>query len=218
MSPPTNTYELHGPMMQRLGLPLMRILFGILFFFLGPFKCKGKYRVPRSGGLLILSNHIADVDPIIVQMACPRNVYFMAKSELFDMKLIGPGLRLYKVFPVKRGEPDKAAIRRAVDLLNAGHTVCIFPEGELSETGELIPLKPGVALIIRMTGVPVICVGLKNSNRVLPYGKVLPRPAFRWITANWGETRTFAKDADNDVIMGWAEAQLRELTDQVIED
>ncbi|MBI1757435.1 MAG: 1-acyl-sn-glycerol-3-phosphate acyltransferase [Fimbriimonas ginsengisoli] len=195
-------------------LPLARLFFGLLFLLLGPIRPAGRRRVPRKGGLLILSNHLADVDPIVVQLSCPRPVHFMAKSELFEMRLLGWGLRLYKAFPVRRGEPDKGAIRHAVDLLRAGHAVCVFPEGELSQSGELLPLKPGVALIVRMAGVPVICAGIQGSNRVLPYGRLLPRFSFRAVRCAWGEPREFDPRAGTEEVMGWAQDELRRLTGQ----
>lgn len=136
----------------------------------------------------------------------------MAKSELFDFPILGKAIRGFRAFPVKRGEPDREAIKRAVALLKAGETVCIFPEGELSESGDMLPLKPGVALIVRMAGVPVIACGLKNTNRMMPYGKVIPRPSFRWIEARWGEPKQFEAHATGEEIMEWATQELEKLT------
>ncbi len=203
-------------MMRLVGVPVLKFCFWLLFLFLGLPKVRGSYRVPRQGGVLILSNHIADVDPIAVQLACPRPIHFMAKSELFEMKLIGSFLRFYKAFPVRRGEPDKGAIKHCVNLLRAGEAVCIFPEGELSEAGELLPLKPGVALIIRMAGVPVICLGIKRTNKIMPYGSMIPRPSFGRVPCEWGEPKTFTKEDSAEKILGWAEGQLRELTGQTL--
>ena len=73
----------------------------------------------------------------------------MAKSELFDMKIIGKMIRCFQGFPVKRGEPDRASMRHAIELLKMGEVVAVFPEGQLSEDGELQELKAGVALIVR---------------------------------------------------------------------
>src|ERR1035438_1187470 len=155
--------------------------------FLGPVRVRDAKRVPRKGGVLILSNHLADVDPVVVQAFCPRHIYFMSKSELWDMKILPIFMRFFRSFPVKRGEPDRPALKRAIELLRAGNAVGVFPEGELSETGELMPIKPGVALIARQAKVPVMCVGLRNTNFMLPYGKRIPRPAFRFVWVRWGE-------------------------------
>jgi 1-acyl-sn-glycerol-3-phosphate acyltransferase len=206
--------ERHSRFFRLVGLPLAKLVCSILFFFLGPYRVRGKYRVPSTGGVLILSNHQSDIDPVAVQISCPRPIYFMAKSELFEMRLLGKVIRWFKAFPVKRGEPDKGAIGTAVELLKAGEVVCVFPEGELSETGELLPLKPGFALIVRMAQVPVICLGIDGTRRIMPYGKVIPRPAWGWVTATWGEPHTFERKAPADDIVTWVSAQLTELTER----
>ncbi len=204
--------ERQHPLFTALALPVARVFAWLLFTLLGPTRVYGRRQVPRHGGLLILANHRADVDPILVQMACPRPVYFMAKSELFAMPILGRAIRAFRAFPVKRGEPDRQAIKKAVALLRAGETVCVFPEGELSETGEMLPLKPGVALMVRMAEASVICLGLRNTARMLPYGKLIPRPAFRWVTARWGEPRRFEAHASAEEVLGWADGELRRLS------
>lgn len=198
----------------RLAYPVLKLFVRGLMLVLGPLKVRGKANVPSSGGLLILSNHIADIDPPVVQIACKRRIHFMAKSELFEIPVLKHLIRWFHAFPVKRGEPDRAAIKHALGLLAAGEAVCIFPEGELSESGKLLPLLPGAALIVRKAGVPVVCCGLKNTNRVMPYKSVIPRPGFCFTYAEWGAPRTFSPDATQDEILGWAEAELRRLTGQ----
>ncbi|MEA2553100.1 MAG: 1-acyl-sn-glycerol-3-phosphate acyltransferase [Fimbriimonadaceae bacterium] len=180
---------------------------------LGRFKTSGKEHIPRTGGVLILSNHRSDCDPVAVQVACPRPIRFMAKSELWNMRGIRTVLKWIKAFPVKRGEPDKSAIKHAVDLLKVGECVCVFPEGQLTETGELQELKPGVALIVRMSGMPVICIGLQNTDGIVPYRALVPRPSLKRVRANWGEPRTFERHAETEEILGWVEGELRRLTD-----
>jgi len=199
-------------------LPVLRALATVLFWILGPIRTKGRYRFPKDGGVLILCNHLADVDPIVVQAACPRRIFFMAKHELFEMAVLGRFLRWYQAFPVRRGEPDRQALKQAIALLKAGQVVCLFPEGELSESGDLLPILPGAALIIRQAQVPAICLGVKNTNRVMPYGSYIPRPSFRTTPAQWGEPHSFDKQAPTDDIVGWIDGQLRELTGQSPED
>lgn len=213
-SPETQAVELQSPLFRLFGLPFWRFVAGVILFLLGPMRVRGKRNIPKTGGLLILSNHLADVDPVAIQVACGRAIYFMGKSELFEMPVLGTFIRWFRAFPVKRGEPDRNAIKKAVAYLKAGQAVCVFPEGELSEGGALLPLKPGVALIARMADVPVICAGIKGTNRILPYGRVLPKPAFGGVGLRWGEARKFEKGASGEEIMGWAEGQLQVLTEQ----
>lgn len=195
----------------RLLFPLIRVLTRLLFAFLGPICVRGAYRVPRRGGVLVLANHRADIDPIVVQVACPRRVHFMAKSELFGIPILGGVIRSFGAFPVRRGAPDRASLRVAIELLRAGKVVGVFPEGELTESGDLQPILPGAALVARQAGVPVICVGLRNTERVLPYGKLIPRPGWRRIWAVWGEPRSFSTGDSNAAVVEWVEAQLRSL-------
>lgn len=161
--------------------------------------------------MLILSNHLADADPVVVQLACPRPMHYMAKSELFEMPVLKHLIRFCGAFPVRRGEPDRGAIKQAVKLLRMGEVVCVFPEGQLSENGELQELKPGIALLARLAECQVICVGLQNTNRIMPYGKVTPRPSGRFTWVKWGSPRSFGKDAEVEEIVAWAEEELRRL-------
>ena len=196
----------------RIAYPILKLFVRCLMFVLGPLRVRGKSNVPMKGGLLILSNHISDIDPPVVQIACKRPIHFMAKSELFEIPILKHLIRWFHAFPVKRGEPDRAAIKHAIGLLQQGEAVCIFPEGQLSETGSLLPLLPGAALIVRKAGVPVVCVGLRRTNRVLPYRSVIPRPSFGFTYAEWGEPRTFSGGAGQEEIIGWATSELKSLT------
>lgn len=198
----------------RVAYPVLKLFVRAMMFVLGPLKVRGRDNVPQSGGLLILSNHIADLDPPVVQIACKRPIHFMAKSELFEIPVLKHLLRWFHAFPVKRGEPDRSAIKHAISLLHEGEAVCVFPEGQLSEDGLLQPLLPGAALIVRKAGVPVICVGLRNTNRVMPYRRVVPRPGFCFTHAEWGVVRTFPDDASAEDVIAWATAELRRLTGQ----
>lgn len=204
----------HSIIFRWVILPLARVMAAVLLFFLGPVRVIGKRRVPKTGGLLILSNHIADVDPVLVQYGCSRPIHFMAKSELFEMGVLGKVIRIFQAFPVKRGEPDRAAIKLAVSLLKQGEAVCVFPEGQLSEDGRLQELKPGVSLLARLSGAEVICCGISGSNKMLPYGQVIPRPAVSVVEIKWGEHRTSSKEEEPEQFLAWVERELRQLTDQ----
>lgn len=207
----------YPPLQRWVAYPIMRAFATVLFWILGPVHCRGSYRIPRSGPVLIIANHKADVDPIVLQICCRRPIQFMAKSELFEIPILGRAIRWLRVFPVKRGEPDRAAMRHAVETLKIGEVVAVFPEGQLSEDGELQELKPGVALIVRQAAsdespLPVICCGIRNTDKVMPYGRVVPRISWTRVLAEWGEVREFARHSRSEEIMEWIEGQLRVLT------
>lgn len=198
----------------KVALFFYRPLFGLLLQLYGPWKTRHKERVPKEGGLLILANHLAYIDPPLMQCACPRRIYFMAKKELFDMGAIGKFMRWYGAFPVSQNSPDRAAIKHAVDLLHQGACVVMYPEGGTSLTGNLMPLYKGAALIVRMAGCNVQCCGLKHTDQMMPGDTRRLHKAKDTVEVNWGEPRLWDKNSPAEEILDWAESELRELTDQ----
>ncbi len=203
----------HTKLQLALWLPLARVFAKFMLFVLGPVRIRGSYRVPKTGPVLVLANHVSDIDPIIVQSACHRALHFMAKSELFEIPIVGRLQRAFGSFAVVRGTPDRAALKQAASLLHDEGAVAIFPEGQISEDGNLQEIKAGVAIIIRMCpGVPVICCGIQGAQRIIPYGSVFPRPALHRVDVTWGEARTFEKTTTTEEILGWISGQLLELS------
>ncbi len=174
------------PMLYHLTWPLMKAFLRAAFAVLGGFRARGAEHVPRSGGVLLCPNHVSDADPPALAVALPRGAWFMAKGELFDVPVLGALMRLWRGFPVQRNSPDRAALRRAEELLKAGEAVVIFPEGGGNPEGRLQPLNPGALLIALRTGVPVVPVALVSTNRVWPYGDPLPRRAGVPVSVTFG--------------------------------
>ncbi|WP_318617322.1 lysophospholipid acyltransferase family protein [Sporosarcina sp. YIM B06819] len=117
--------------------PLGKFLCSAIFYPLYRIKVIGKENFPEEGGVLLCTNHIANVDPPVVGITCPRTVHFMAKEELFSAPILKNVLPSVNAFPVKRGMSDREAFRKALKILKAGDVVGLFPEGTRSKTGEL---------------------------------------------------------------------------------
>jgi acyl-[acyl-carrier-protein]-phospholipid O-acyltransferase/long-chain-fatty-acid--[acyl-carrier-protein] ligase len=111
--------------------------------------------IPRSGGALLVCNHVTYVDAIILSLACPRPIRFLSFEGFFRRPILGPLLRHFGCIPVS-SKQAKNAIRTAAEHVRAGEIVCVFPEGELTRTGALMALKPGFELIARRAACPVI--------------------------------------------------------------
>ncbi len=191
--------------------PLIYFVGRILLFLLGRVRVEGKAKMPATGGVLVVANHLSDLDPIVLQASARRHLVYMAKSELFEMPSISRMLKLWMSFPVQRGEPDRAALKHAIAMLQAGHVVCIFPEGQLSQSTELLPILPGAALIARQTGVPVIAAGIWGTQFMMPYGRLVPRPAWGRVSVRWGSPRAFSKSDKNEDVTAWIQSELRTL-------
>jgi 1-acyl-sn-glycerol-3-phosphate acyltransferase len=139
---------------------LARILTSTLF----DLKTYGRENIPRRGGALLLSNHQSYLDPVLLGVKLNRPVSYMAKSELFEAGRFLPWLiRSLHAFPVKRGSGDVGAIKEAIARLHQGHILNMYPEGTRTTDGEIRAILPGVALVVKRAGVPIIPVVVDGS-------------------------------------------------------
>ncbi|MFO7815102.1 MAG: lysophospholipid acyltransferase family protein [Halanaerobiales bacterium] len=139
-------------------------LLNIYFKIVHKWRVKGRDNVPTEGPLIVVSNHVSYLDPPIAGCAVKRQLHFMAKEELFDKKWFGYILKKMGTFPVKRGTPDKSAIRKSLKILKNDKVLCMFPEGTRRKDGKLGEAKPGVTLIALMSKSPILPVGIKHSD------------------------------------------------------
>jgi 1-acyl-sn-glycerol-3-phosphate acyltransferase len=143
-----------------LGNIYLRVLRGLVV--------RGRELVAREGALIICPNHVDWVDPVAIACATPRSINFMAKSELFQSRLLAWFFRSLRAFPVKRGESDRLAVRFALEVLYRGGALGIFPEGTRSRTGRLLRPEPGAATIALKTGATIIPAGITGSSGSRP--------------------------------------------------
>ncbi|MFX8692373.1 lysophospholipid acyltransferase family protein, partial [Acinetobacter baumannii] len=93
----------------------------------------GSRHVPRGGALLVIVNHQSNTDPPFVQLVCPRPIHFLARRQLWEWGgLVSFMVRAWRAVPISQATADRTAIKNALELLNQGRCVGIFPEGQLS--------------------------------------------------------------------------------------
>ena len=142
--------------------------FWLLAKLFGRLRVHGREHVPKTGGVLLAANHSSYADPPLVGVGAPRQIHYMAKSELFQVPVLGPLIARVGAFPVRRGTADRQALRLANDLLTAGEAVVIFYEGGRSPDGRLLPPELGPAMIALKAGVPVVPTAIINADVMLP--------------------------------------------------
>lgn len=171
-------------------------------------KVTGREHVPRSGGLIIVSNHLNNSDPDIMSAAIlHRRIRYMAKSELFKSKLSFL-VKLWGAFPVKRFEADLGAMLMAERLLRRGEVVGMFPEGTRSRTGYIGEFHPGTALIALRAGVPVLPCAIAGTNQLTGPLALLKQPR---ISVTIGEPITAVQ------VKRPSEEQVSALTARIVE-
>lgn len=122
-------------------------------------------RVPREGGLIVASNHISFWDPPLIGCACPRELHFLAKEELFSPAPFAALIRSVNAIPIRRGMADLRGLHRAMELLQRGGALLLFPEGSRMRDGELHPARPGVGLLAANADVPIVPCFISGSGR-----------------------------------------------------
>jgi 1-acyl-sn-glycerol-3-phosphate acyltransferase len=125
----------------------------------------GLENMPKSGPIIVAMNHTSFLDPVLIGMFIPRYVTMMSKAENFSNPLFAIIIRLYGVFPVRRGEIDREALLRSVKALQAGDALLMAPEGTRSKTGLLQKGRDGTAFVALRAGAPILPVAIWGGKQ-----------------------------------------------------
>jgi 1-acyl-sn-glycerol-3-phosphate acyltransferase len=177
----------------------------------------GLDNVPRTGAVILASNHLSFADSLVIPIVAPRKVHFLAKSDYFAGGGIKGGLQKawfegMGMLPVDRDDPRAAiaSLDTALEVLGRGGAFGLYPEGTRSRDGRLYRGRTGVAHLALTAGVPVVPVGITGTERLQPVDARLPRVVP--VSISFGEPIQVVGRYDG-VPLGRAR---REITDEIM--
>lgn len=153
---------------------LVRALCWLLLKIFWRMEIIGIENLPKSGGLIIASNHVSYLDPAVLAASLNRKIYFIAKKEIFKNGFISFIFKNLNAISVDRKNADILAFKKAINILKEEKVLGIFPEGERSSDGDLQELKSGAIRIALKTGVPILPVAIIGTHKIYPRGLIFP--------------------------------------------
>ena len=128
----------------------------------------GREHVPTAGAYVLAPVHRSYPDTFIAGCVSRRRLRFMGKDTMWKNKKLGWVLSAFGAFPVTRGTADREALRRAIEVLEGGDPLVLFPEGERKQGPVVQPVFDGAVYIAIKAGVPIVPIGIGGSERVMP--------------------------------------------------
>jgi 1-acyl-sn-glycerol-3-phosphate acyltransferase len=182
--------------------------------FLYNVHVEGLRHLPEQGGVILAANHRSFMDSIFLALTSPRPIVFVAKAEYFDNPMTRWLFRGTGQIPVRRGSPKGAreALAAGAEVLDRGGVIGIYPEGTRSRDGNLGRGNRGPVHLAKVTGAPIVPVGLIGTETVQRPDERVPRP-FRTVTVRFGEARDIAHR-----VHGSTATALRRATDDVMHE
>jgi hypothetical protein len=145
---------------------LLRFLSWLLVSVFYRVDKRGTERIPVEGPALIVANHVSFVDALVIMAVSPRPIRFVMDVGIFRIPVLSWLFRQAKAIPIASAKADPTLMERAFERvseeLRDGQLVCIFPEGRITDTGELYPFRPGVTRILERDPVPVVPIALQG--------------------------------------------------------
>lgn len=176
----------------------------------------GQENIDKKRGGLFLINHQSFLDPLLVAVFLGRPVSFLARDSLFRVPIIGFILRKTHVIPISREAARGGSIRVALERLENGFLVGIFPEGTRSDNADVNRFRPGFLALLRRSNQPIYPVGVVGANRVMPRGAWWIRPGR--VDVAFGkpfsadELQQFHQNSDDSALCELARSRVSECT------
>lgn len=159
---------------QQLYRTTRTLLTPLLRWFFRASWC-GIEHVPRHGPVVLACNHLSNLDPVLLGAACPRQINYLAKIELFRTPVLGRLIRQYGAIPLKRTASDPDAMRLAEQVLEQDQLLALFPEGTRSRDGQLKPFRFGAARLALKYKAALVPTAIVGTERAMPANAKFPK-------------------------------------------
>jgi len=177
-----------------------RFLFRVYFRLYHRGRVENASYLPDEGGFILASNHVSFLDPPLLGQACRREAFYMARDTLFRHPVANWVLTKWNCVPINRDRGDLGALRTMLRMLGEGKAVLMFPEGTRSRDGKLQEARAGIGMIVVKSGAKVVPMRILGTDKALPRGATLPRPAK--ITVKFGEPFAYSLPPDFEKMRG----------------
>ncbi len=150
------------------------------FNLLYPYKIYGKENVP-DGGAVLICNHLSGVDGGFIADVYNKDIFFLAKKELFKNKLVAKVITSFGVVPIDRENTDIKSMLTAIKILKEGHKLAIFPEGtrnKADDSDDLQEVKGGAALFAVKSKTPIVPIIIYKKPKMFRKTRLIVGPAF----------------------------------------
>lgn len=138
-------------------------------------SARGTEHIPSDGAFILAPMHRSNIDFLLVLVTTKRRLHFLAKDSLWK-GLWGKTFTALGGIPVARGSADREALRTCIEVIEAGESLVIFPEGARQQGPVVQELFDGPAFVQSRTGVPIIPVGIGGSETAMPKGAKFIKP------------------------------------------
>ena len=146
---------------------IFRLIVRIILPFVGPLRVTEQGYIPEAGPYIVAVNHMSKADPPLLLIAMPGSTLRFFAGENWERHLIiGPLMRWAGAIYINRGEVDRRALREALHSLAEGSVFGLAPEGTRSRIGKLIPARDGAAYLATRANVPILPIGIVNTDQI----------------------------------------------------
>ncbi len=157
--------------------PLDTFLYRMTYFVLRPLwrffyriRVVGVEHFPLTGPVVVACNHRAMTDPFFLGINVPRQIHYMAKVELWKFRPLAWAMERFGTFPVNRGEADRTAIKKGIEILDRGEVLGLFPEGRCHKGSGLGELRAGISLFSMRNGVVTVPAVMHGTDLAFKHG------------------------------------------------